>query len=86
MIDEFKREVKLAETNLSALINQLDKVAEGKGVWKQPEIVPIDIDAAKSKIREELKKFAASKNWVYNGFLSALFRRVDPINGSTGDE
>lgn len=82
MIEEFKKEAEASEKQLFSILHELDKVAEGRGEWTRPVVVPVDIDAAKGKIKEELRKYAASRN----GMLKAVFRQVDQPAGSTGDE
>ena len=86
MTDEFKKEAEAVEKNLISLLKELDKVAAGKTEWTKPVIVSIDVDAAKTKITGELKKFAASRNGTFKGILGPLFKQVDQPAGSTGDD
>lgn len=85
-MDKFKKEAEASEKNLSSLLYELDKVAEGQGEWTRPVVAPINVEVAKEKIRGELKKYAASMNGTIKGILSAVFRQVDQPAGSTGDE
>jgi hypothetical protein len=86
MIDEFKKEAEAVEDSLTSLLLELDKVAAGTTEWTRPVIVPIDVDAAKGKIKDELRKFAAARNGAFRGILGPLFKQVDQPAGSTGDD
>jgi hypothetical protein len=86
MTDEFKKEAEAAEKNLFSLLQELDKVAAGGTEWTRPVFVPIDVDAAKDKIKGDLKKYAATKNGAFKGILGPLFKQVDQPAGSTGDD
>jgi len=86
MIDEFKKEAEAVEQDTLSLLLELDKVAAGVTEWTRPVFVPIDIEAAKDKIKGELRKEAAAMNGAFKGILKPLFKQVDQPAGSTGED
>lgn len=85
MMDEFKKEAEAAEQKLLALLAELDKVGQDRASWTPPVVIPIDIDAAKDKLRATLRKEAGVMNGAVKGVMKSIFRQVDQPGGSTGD-
>jgi hypothetical protein len=86
MMSEFKKEAEAVENDLLSLLAELDKVGGERTSWSPTEYVIIDVDAAKDKIMNALKKEAGAMPVSFKGVLQPVFRQVDPPVRSTGDE
>jgi len=85
-MNEFKKEAEAIEADLFSLLHDLEKVSAGKDEWDTVDIISFDVEAAKSKIKDSLKKYAASRNGAFKGILGSLFKSVDRGRGSIGEE